>query len=299
LVAVSMKDLLEAGVHFGHQTKRWNPKMKPYIFGQRNGIYILDLQKTLRKFREAIQFVADATAQGRTVLFVGTKRQAQQVVEEEAQRCGMHFVNARWLGGTLTNFKTVKRSIDRLRELETIATDEKFQHLSKKEKSRLEKERARLAKVLTGIKRLERIPDILFVIDPKKEHIAITEASKLGIPIVAVVDTNCDPDPIDYPIPGNDDAIRSIKLFSGCVADAIVSGSGIYQTLQAEMQVEREVEEKKAQKAAKIAEQVRERRARAAAATRARAAAMSPGPRPAARAVAGEGDETPPDRSTN
>ena len=298
MVAVSMKDLLEAGVHFGHQTMRWNPKMKPYIFGQRNGIYILDLQKTLRKFREAIQFVADATAQGRTVLFVGTKRQAQQVVEEEAQRCGMHFVNVRWLGGTLTNFKTVKRSIDRLRELDTLATDEKFQHLSKKERSRLEKEKSRLAKVLTGIKRLERVPDILFVIDPKKEHIAITEAAKLGIPIVAVVDTNCDPDPIDYPIPGNDDAIRSIKLFSGCIADAIMSGYGVYQTLQAEMEVEREVEEKKAQKAAKVAEQVRERRARAAAATRARAAAMGAGPRPV-RVATGDGDEPPPDRSTN
>ncbi len=288
MVAVSMKDLLEAGVHFGHQTKRWNPKMKPYIFGQRNGIYILDLQKTLRKFREAIQFVADAAAQGRTVLFVGTKRQAQQVVEEEAGRCGMHYVNARWLGGTLTNFKTVKRSIDRLRELDTLQTDEKFQHLSKKEKSRLEKERARLAKVLTGIKRLERVPDILFVIDPKKEHIAVTEAAKLGIPIVAVVDTNCDPDPIDYPIPGNDDAIRSIKLFSGCISDAVLSGASLFQTIQAEVQQEREAEAQRVQKAAKVADQVRERRARAAAVTRARAAAM--GPR-SGRPAGGEGED--------
>src|SRR5213594_1387622 len=293
-----MKDLLEAGVHFGHQTKRWNPKMKPYIFGQRNGIYILDLQKTLRKFREAIQFVTDATAQGRIVLFVGTKRQAQETVAEEAQRCGMHFVNVRWLGGTLTNFRTVKKSIDRLRELENIATDEKFQHLSKKERSRLEKEKAKLAKVLTGIKDLERVPDILFVIDPKKEHIAVTEATKLGIPIVAVVDTNCDPDPIDYPIPGNDDAIRSIKLFSTAIADAVMAGAGLYQTIQAEVEAEKQAEEKKAQKAAKVAEQVRERRAKAAAATRARAATM--GARPAASRVGGgEGEDPSGERSVN
>jgi len=291
LVSVSMKDLLEAGVHFGHQTKRWNPKMKPYIFGQRNGIYILDLQKTLRKFREAIQFVTEATGQGRTVLFVGTKRQAQQAVAEEAGRCGMHYVNARWLGGTLTNFRTVKKSIDRLRELENIGTDEKFSHLSKKERSRLEKEKAKLAKVLTGVKQLDRAPDILFVIDPKKEHIAVTEAAKLGIPIVAVVDTNCDPDPIDYAIPGNDDAIRSIKLFSSCIADAVLEGAGLFQTAQAEQQVERQAEERKAQKAAKVADQVRERRAKAAAATRARAASMGTG-RPARPAGGGEGEES-------
>jgi len=289
LASVSMKDLLEAGVHFGHQTKRWNPKMKPYIFGQRNGIYILDLQKTLRKFREASSFVAEAAAQGRTMLFVGTKRQAQETVAEEAARCNMHYVNQRWLGGTLTNFKTVKRSIDRLRELENIASDEKFQHLSKKERSRLEKERQKLAKVLTGIKNLDRVPDILFVIDPKKEHIAITEAAKLGIPIVAVVDTNCDPDPIDFVIPGNDDAIRSIKLFSSRVADAILEGMGLWQARQAEMQVVKHEEEKKAVKAAKVAEQVRERRAKAEAASR--AAAAGAGPRAPKRTAVTDDDE--------
>jgi small subunit ribosomal protein S2 len=294
-----MKDLLEAGVHFGHQTKRWNPKMKPYIFGQRNGIYILDLQKTLRKFREAIQFVTDAAAQGRIVLFVGTKRQAQQAVAEEAERCGMHFVNVRWLGGTLTNFRTVKKSIDRLRELENIATDEKFQHLSKKERARLEKEKAKLAKVLTGLKKMDRAPDVLFVIDPKKEHIAVTEAAKLGIPIVAVVDTNCDPDPIDYPIPGNDDAIRSIKLFSSAIADAVMSGAGLYQTIQAEVEMEKQAEEKKAQKAAKVAEQVRERRAKAAAATRARAATMGARPAGSRTGGGGEGEDPTGERSVN
>src|SRR5437867_4294199 len=284
-----MKDLLEAGVHFGHQTKRWNPKMKEYIFGQRNGIYILDLQKTLRKFREAAQFVTEASAQGKTLLMVGTKRQAQEAVAEESARCGMHYVNQRWLGGTLTNFKTVKKSIDRLRELENVAEDEKFQHLSKKERSRLEKERTKLAKVLTGIKNLARVPDVLFVIDPKKEHIAVTEAHKLGIPIVAVVDTNCDPDPINYVIPGNDDAIRSIKLFASSIADAVIEGMGLYQARQVEVEAEKQAEEKKAVRAAKVAEQVRERRAKAAAATRARAASV--GAR-TARPGPGEDDDT-------
>jgi small subunit ribosomal protein S2 len=278
LVSVSMKDLLEAGVHFGHQTKRWNPKMKPYIFGQRNGIYILDLQKTLRRFKDAVQFVGEASAVGKTVLFVGTKRQAQETIAEEAARCGMHFVNQRWLGGTLTNFRTVKRSIDRLRELENMAQDEKYLGLSKKEKSRLEKERTKLAKVLSGIKNLGRVPDILFVIDPKKEHIAVTEAEKLGMPIVAVVDTNCDPDPIDFVIPGNDDAIRSIKLFSSRIADAVIEGMTVYQSRQVEVEAEKQADEKKAVRAAKVAEQVRERRARAEAATRARV--TSPAGRP-------------------
>jgi small subunit ribosomal protein S2 len=290
-----MKDLLEAGVHFGHQTKRWNPKMKKFIFGQRNGIYILDLQKTLRKFRDAAQFVSESCSQGRTVLFVGTKRQAQETIAEEADRCGMHYVNQRWLGGTLTNFKTVKKSIDRLRELENVAEDEKFQHLSKKERSRLEKERARLAKVLTGLKNMNRVPDILFIIDPKKEHIAVTEADKLGIPIVAVVDTNCDPDPIDYVIPGNDDAIRSIKLFSSNVADAIIDGMSVYSARQAEVQVEHQFEEKKAAKAAKVADQVRERRAKAAAATKARVTSGTP-PR-APRPVSTDDDDTPSDQT--
>jgi small subunit ribosomal protein S2 len=229
LVPVTIKDLLEAGVHFGHQTNRWNPKMKEYIFGQRNGIYIIDLQKTLKKFKDAISFVANQAAAGKTVLFVGTKRQAQETIAEEATRCGMYFVNTRWLGGTLTNFATVRKSIQRLAEIEEILSGEKAGQMTKKELARFERERTRLEKALSGIKGMSRLPDALFVVDPKKERIAIAEAQRLGMPIIAIVDTNCDPDPIDFVIPGNDDAIRSIKLFAGRVADSVIEGAALHQ----------------------------------------------------------------------
>jgi len=225
LISVSMKELLEAGVHFGHQTKRWNPKMKEFIFGKRNGIYIINLQKTLRQFQQAIDFVARLGAEGKQVLFVGTKRQAQDAIAEEAARCEMHHVNQRWLGGILTNFKTIKRRIDRLRKLEELTAAGEAVGYTKKEFSQLLREKAKLARVLTGIKRLERVPEALFVVDPKKEQIAVCEARKLGIPVIAIVDTNCDPDEVDYPIPGNDDAIRAIRLFTSRVADALMEGA--------------------------------------------------------------------------
>src|SRR5207244_6101652 len=199
-----MKDLLEAGVHFGHQTKRWNPKMKEYIFGERNGIYIIDLNKTVKKFRDAEEFVTNLAADGKTVLFVGTKRQAQDVMAEEAQKCGMYFVNQRWLGGLLTNFTTIQKSIQRLRELEEMSTDGRYALFSKKEVARLERERKGLEKNLAGIKEMKTLPRVVFIIDSKKEEIAVKEANRLGIPVVAIVDTNCDPDNIDYVIPGND-----------------------------------------------------------------------------------------------
>jgi small subunit ribosomal protein S2 len=219
-----MKELLEAGVHFGHQTKRWNPKMKEYIFGERNGIYIVDLQKTLRLFREALKFATQLGTEGKTVLFVGTKRQAQEVVAEEAARAAMFFVNQRWLGGILTNFVTVQKSIARLRELNAMATEGRFDELSKKEVSRLEKERKRLEKNLRGIQDMNRLPDAVYVIDSNREEIAVHEARKLGIPVIAIVDTNCDPGMVDYVIPGNDDALRAIKLFTSRLADAIIEG---------------------------------------------------------------------------
>jgi small subunit ribosomal protein S2 len=224
-----MKELLEAGVHFGHQTKRWNPKMRQFIFGQRNGIYIINLQKTLIKFREALDYVQRVAIEGRTILFVGTKRQAQESIAEEAARTGMPCVTQRWLGGTLTNYRTIKKRIERLRWLETFLENPTEGRYTKKELLRLEKQRVKLLKVLAGIKMMDRLPDAVFVIDPKKEHIAIQEARKLEIPIVAVVDTNCDPDDIDYPIPGNDDAIRAIKLFTSRVADAIVEGRSLHE----------------------------------------------------------------------
>ena len=224
MISVSMKELLEAGVHFGHQTKRWNPKMKEFIFGKRNGIYIINLQKTLRQFQQAIDFTVRVGSEGKQVLFVGTKRQAQDAVAEEALRCGMHFVNQRWLGGILTNFKTIKKRIDRLRKLEELTSAGEAAGYTKKEFAQLQREKAKLAKVLTGIKALERVPDALFVVDPKKEQIAVSEARKLGIPVIAIVDTNCDPDEIDFPIPGNDDAIRAIRLFTSRVADALLEG---------------------------------------------------------------------------
>ena len=232
--AISMKQLLEAGVHFGHQTKRWNPKMKPYIFGARNGIYIIDLQKTVGLARNALRFVSDAVARGGTVLFVGTKKQAQDAIREEAQRSGMFYVTNRWLGGTLTNFKTVKQGIDRLKTIEKMAADGTYERLPKKEVAQLEREREKLEKNLGGIKDLSRLPAAIFVIDTKKEHITVHEANRLGIPVVAVVDTNCDPQGIDYVIPGNDDAIRSIRLFTGKVAEACIEGRARYAAWVAE-----------------------------------------------------------------
>jgi len=232
--AITMKALLEAGVHFGHQTKRWNPKMKPYIFGARNGIYIIDLQKTVGLARGALRFVSDAVAKGGSVLFVGTKKQAQDAIREEAARCGMFFVTNRWLGGTLTNFKTVKQGIDRLKAIEKMAQDGTYERLPKKEVASLEREREKLEKNLGGIKELSRLPAALFVIDTRKEHIAVHEANRLGIPVVAVVDTNCDPEGIDYVIPGNDDAIRSIRLFTGKLAEACLEGRTRYSAWVAE-----------------------------------------------------------------
>jgi small subunit ribosomal protein S2 len=229
LVSVTMKELLEAGVHFGHQVRRWNPKMKEYIFGERNGIYIIDLQKTQRMFRDAIAFVTNAIAEdkGKTVLFVGTKRQAQDAVREEAERCGQYHVNQRWLGGLLTNFQTVQKSIKRLKDLEAMETDGRYEKLTKKERIKLDRERESLNKNLSGIKSMNRLPDIVFIIDVRKEEIAVAEANRLGIPIVAVVDTNCSPEGIDYVIPGNDDALRAVRLFASRIADAIVEGQQI------------------------------------------------------------------------
>jgi small subunit ribosomal protein S2 len=224
-----MKELLEAGVHFGHQVRRWNPKMKEYIFGERNGIYIIDLQKTQRMFREAITFVTNAIAEdrGKTVLFVGTKRQAQDAIREEAERCGQYYVNQRWLGGLLTNFQTVQKSIKRLRDLEAMQTDGRYEKLTKKERIKLDREREGLNKNLSGIKAMGRLPDVVFIIDVRKEEIAVAEANRLGIPIVAVVDTNCSPEGIDYVIPGNDDALRAVRLFASRIADSILDGQQI------------------------------------------------------------------------
>ncbi|HLX74146.1 MAG TPA: 30S ribosomal protein S2 [Terriglobales bacterium] len=222
---ITMKELLEAGVHFGHQTKRWNPKMKEYIFGERNGIYIIDLQKTLKMFKEASKFVQELTAEGRLLLFVGTKRQAQDAIAEEAQRCSMYYVNQRWLGGLLTNWATIQKSIKRLKELDEMATDGRYELLPKKEVIKLERERKHLQANLAGIKDLARLPDAIFVIDSNKEQIAVREARKLGIPVVAVVDTNCDPSEVDYVIPGNDDALRAIRLFASKVADSVIEGA--------------------------------------------------------------------------
>ena len=222
---ITMKELLEAGVHFGHQTKRWNPKMKEYIFGERNGIYIIDLQKTLKMFKDASKFVQESAAQGRTVLFVGTKRQAQDAIAEEAQRCGMFYVNNRWLGGLLTNWVTVQKSVKRLKDLDEMATDGRYELLPKKEVIKLERERKHLQANLAGIKNMTRLPDIVFVIDSNKEAIAVKEARKLGIPVVAVVDTNCDPTEVDWVIPGNDDALRAIRLFASKVADSVAEGA--------------------------------------------------------------------------
>lgn len=224
MAIVSMKQLLEAGVHFGHQTRRWNPKMKPYIFGARNGIYIIDLQRTVRLFHAAYNVVVERAAAGETLLFVGTKQQARDTIQEEAQRCGMYYINQRWLGGMLTNFKTIKLRIDRLKELDAMVEDGSINRFPKKEILRLQHEREKLEKNLGGIKNMTRLPGVLFVVDTQREKIGVTEANRLGIPVVAVIDTNCDPDVIDYPIPGNDDAIRAIRLITSKIADACIEG---------------------------------------------------------------------------
>jgi small subunit ribosomal protein S2 len=219
-----MKELLEAGVHFGHQTKRWDPRMKEYIFGERNGIYIIDLQKTLKMFKEASKFVTDLTAAGKVVLFVGTKRQAQDAIAEEATRCGMFYINQRWLGGLLTNWVTVQKSVKRLQDLDEMATDGRYDLLTKKEVIKLERERKHLQANLAGIKNMRRLPDAIFVVDSNNEAIAVKEARKLGIPVVAVVDTNCDPTVVDHVIPGNDDALRAIRLFTSKISDSVIEG---------------------------------------------------------------------------
>ncbi|HEX3044679.1 MAG TPA: 30S ribosomal protein S2 [Bacillota bacterium] len=222
MAVISMKQLLEAGVHFGHQTRRWNPKMKQYIFTERNGIYIIDLQKTVKKVEEAYSFARTVIENGETILFVGTKKQAQDAIREEAERCGMFYVSQRWLGGTLTNFKTIRSRIDRLRKIERMEQDGSFDALPKKEVLELQKERLRLEKFLGGIRNMVKLPGAIFIVDPRKERIAVAEARKLEIPIIGIVDTNCDPDEIDYVIPGNDDAIRAVKLLAGKIADAVL-----------------------------------------------------------------------------
>jgi len=284
LTSVSMKELLEAGVHFGHQTKRWNPKMKPFIFGQRNGIYIIDLQQTVHRAQRATEFVIHVAAEGGSVLFVGTKRQAQETIHEEAGRCGMPFVNNRWLGGTLTNFMTIKKRIERLRYLESLETDtHRREMLTKKELGKLEKERVKLDKVLSGIKTMSGLPQAIFVIDPKKEHIAVTEARKLSIPVIAVVDTNCDPDEIDYIIPGNDDAIRAIRLFAGRMADAVTEGQNLHQRKSQEAAEKGDAAESRDSGPSEASGEVRSGRPR----PKGRAT-RTPVPEPAAAAEAGE-----------
>ena len=236
MAAITMKELLEAGVHFGHQTRRWNPKMKEYIFGERNGIHIIDLQKTLKMFKEATRFVSELAKEGKTLLFVGTKRQAQEAIVEEAKRCSMFFVNQRWLGGLLTNFGTIQKSIRRLKELDEMSQDGRYELLPKKEVIKLERERKHLEQNLSGIKEMPGLPDALFVIDSFKEEIAVHEARKLEIPVVGIVDTNCDPDKVTYVIPGNDDALRAIRLFASKIADAVLEG----KQLAAEIALEEE-----------------------------------------------------------
>jgi small subunit ribosomal protein S2 len=230
LTPIAVKDLLEAGVHFGHQTKRWNPKMKEYIFGERNGIYIIDLSKTAKLFQDAERFVGTLAAEGKTALFVGTKRQAKEAIADEAQRCSMFYVNERWLGGLLTNFTTIQRSLNRLRDLEAMSVDGRYETLSKKEVARLEKEKRKLQTNLDGIRSMSRLPDVLFIVDTKHEQIAVDEARKLKIPVIGIVDTNCDPDQVDFPIPGNDDALRAIKLFASRIADAILEGRSLRES---------------------------------------------------------------------
>lgn len=246
---VTIKQLLEAGVHFGHHTRRWNPKMQEYIFTERNGIYIIDLQKTIKKFEEAYMFARDIASDGGTILFVGTKKQAADAIREEAERCGMYYVNVRWLGGMLTNYKTIRMSINRLASLEKMQEDGTFDMLPKKEVASLQKEMANLERNLGGIKNMDRLPSAIFIVDPRKEHNAVLEAKKLGIPVIAIVDTNCDPDDADYVIPGNDDAIRAIRLISSVIANAVIEGHQGEQMNEAEA-----VEEKAEAEAAEDAE---------------------------------------------
>jgi small subunit ribosomal protein S2 len=283
---VSMKALLEAGVHFGHQVKRWNPKMKRYIFGERNDIYIIDLQKTMKGLEEAYRFVRDSSYGGAKMLFVGTKKQAQDSLSEQAKRAGEFFVNQRWLGGMLTNYSTIKRSIDRLKKIEAMKEDGTYEQLTKKEVAKLEKERAKLDKNLSGIKEMDKLPEIVFIIDPRKEKIAVAEARKLNIPIVALVDTNCDPDEIDYVIPGNDDAIRAITLMSTKMADAVLEGK---ETLDKEKAAEAEaaaIEAKKAEEEAAEAAGETEKPAPSG------EQAGEPAPKPAVKTVAPATEET-------
>ena len=264
MVSITMKQLLEAGVHFGHQTKRWNPKMKEYIFGQRNGIYIIDLQKSLKLFKNAIQFVYELGIQGKAVLFLGTKRQAQEAIQEAAQRTGMFFVNQRWLGGLLTNFVTIQKSLKRFRELETMRSNGQYDLFSKKEVARYERERKKLEKNLSGIKEMAGLPDALFVIDTRLETIAIKEAVKLGIPVIGVADTNCDPDEIDYIIPGNDDALRAIRLIADTIAQAYLDGKAVYEARQKEqaeqMEKQRQIQAQQAAAAREAAASAAEAR---------------------------------------
>jgi small subunit ribosomal protein S2 len=294
LVSITMKQLLEAGVHFGHQTKRWNPKMKEYIFGQRNGIYIIDLQKSLRLFKNAIQFMYELGTQGKTVLFLGTKRQAQDVIQEAAQRTAMHYVNQRWLGGLLTNFVTIQKSIKRFRELETMQSSGQYDLFSKKEVARYERERKKLEKNLSGIKEMAGLPDALFVIDTKLETIAIKEAAKLGIPIIGVADTNCDPDEIDYIIPGNDDALRAIRLITDTIAQAYLEGKAVFEAQQKELA---EQMEKQRQLQAQQAAAAREAAARAAAAAAETAARISAEGKESGEAVAPAAEAAQPGES--
>ena len=233
MAPITMKELLDAGVHFGHQTRRWNPKMKKFIFGEQNGIYVIDLGKTAKLFTKAETFVNQLALDGRSILFVGTKRQAQDLIQEEAQRCGMYFVNERWLGGLLTNFSTIQRSIGRLRELEAMADDGRYESLSKKEIAKIEKEKRKLHRNLDGIRKMTTLPDAVFVVDTRKEKIAVDEARTLKIPVIGLVDTNCNPDDVDYIIPGNDDALRSIRLFASRIADAVISGRTIRESKEA------------------------------------------------------------------
>ena len=272
MATIQMKELLEAGVHFGHQTRRWNPKMKPFIFGKRNGIHIVDLQKTLHYFGDAAEFIRDLAANGRNVLFVGTKRQAQDAIREEAERCGMFYMNHRWLGGTMTNFGTIRKSIQRFKDIETTLDNEES-HLTKKERIRLERQRRKMDRAFGGIKDMEGLPDALFVIDTVHEHIAIKEANRLGIPVVAVVDTNSDPEEVDFPIPGNDDAIRAIRLFTSRIADNILEGLNLADErfvgdeesdVAAEAGVEGEIAEAVAAEAAVVEEVAEESAAEAA-----------------------------------
>lgn len=253
---VSMKSLLEAGVHFGHQTRRWNPKMKKYIFTERNGIYIIDLQKTVKKIEEAYDFVRETAQNGGQVLFVGTKKQAQDAIEKEAKRCGEFYINQRWLGGLLTNYQTIKKRIGRLKDLEEMETDGRFDVLPKKEVIGLRHERERLEKFLGGIKDMNGLPDVMYVVDPKKENIAVKEAQKLGIPIVGILDTNCDPDELDYPIPGNDDAIRAVKLITETMANAVLEGKqGAQDHAEEEVEASEEIENQNTDSAADTKEQ--------------------------------------------